>query len=201
MLNILHAFKRFIKLLRSINPKITLPEALEDILLNKMDEIHPAHHQILVHQGDIPEYAYYIICGSVYVYYFDDIGNRHVIRFYREDRMVCFLSFLERTESPYCIAAGRGTILSRVHYKTMDYIYNAMPVIYQLFLLMVSRYDAQKEKLREDMIGLVTKAKVKLFYKTYPCLLPADWARMDEEIAAYLQMGIRSLIRYRGECD
>jgi CRP-like cAMP-binding protein len=199
MLKLKIPFERLMKLLRSINPQIELPDALEPFLWQCMEEITTSHHEVLVDQGAIPKYAYFIIRGYIYVYYFDKYGNKHVIRFYAEDCIVAFLSFLERTGSPYYIAAGRDTLLSRISAGDMQHIYNTMSGMKEFAQLTVMRYDASKEKLREDMLGLGAKERVREFYSEYPFLLPAENARMDEEIALFLQMSVRTLIRCRNE--
>jgi hypothetical protein len=65
--------------------------------------------------------------------------------------------------------------------------------------LTVMRYDADKEKKREDLLGLGARERVKEFYSEYPFLLPAESARMDEEIALFLNISMRTLIRCRNE--
>jgi len=194
MLKIKHALTRLMKLLRSINPHITLPEALESILELEMEEIYPKHHEVLEHEGDVP---YYIIRGCVYIYYYDAAGKQHVTRFYREDRIVAFLSFLEGTEALYTIAAGRDTILSRVSQRTMKKIYGSFDGMYEFAQLTVMRYDESKEKMKSDILGLPAPERVKLFYELYPFLLPAEAARMDEEIANLLLMSVRNLRKFR----
>lgn len=124
MLKLKITFERLMKLLRSVNLKIELPDALEPFLWQQMEEITTSHHKVPMEQGGIPKYAYFIIRGYIYVYYFDKYGNKHMIRLYAEDCIVAFLSFLERTESPYYIAAGRDTLLSRVGAGDIQHIYN-----------------------------------------------------------------------------
>lgn len=199
MLKLKIPFERLMKLLRSINPKIELPDALELFLWQQMDEITTSHHEVPVEQGAIPKHAFFIIRGYIYVYYFDKYGYKHVIRFYAEGCIVAFLSFLERTESPYYIAAGRDTLLSRVSARDMQRIYDTMSGMKEFAQLTVMRYDADKEKKREDLLGLGAKERVKEFYNEYPFLLPADNARMDEEIALFLNISMRTLIRCRNE--
>ncbi len=196
MILMVHAFDRLMKLLRSINPDIELPPQLEPLLRNEMDEIHPVHHEVLVHQGDLPLYAYYIIRGYVYVTYICDAGVRHVLRFYRSNSIVAFLSFLEQKASPYTICAGKDTILSRVRITTMKKVY-LITGMYEFAQRTVMLYDAAKEKLREDMMGLPVPERVRMFYKVYPFLLPAESARMDLFVAAFLKISDSTLYRTR----
>jgi hypothetical protein len=62
---------------------------------------------------------------------------------------------------PDGVAAGRDTLLSRVSARDMQHIYDTMSGMKEFARLTVMRYDANKEKLREDLLGLGAKARVK----------------------------------------
>lgn len=197
MLTIKHAFQKLMTLLSQINPKIALPIGLEKYLWDHMEELSPKANQILVKQGEIPKHAYYIIRGYIYVYYDDEDGKRHVKRFYRENRIVTFLSFLEQHASPYTIVAGRDTLLSRISNVDMREIYQRWEGMKEFAMLVVLQYDEAKSAIKEKLMAMELEERVNAFYQCYPCLLPASKVRMDELVASYLQIAVSSLRRIR----
>jgi len=197
MLTIKKAFEKLMKLLRSIKPVQPLPIRLEPFLWERMEEFSPANEEVLVAQGEVPKYAYYIIRGYIHLYFICDKGIKHVARFYKEDRIVALLSFLERKKSPCYIIAGRDTLLSRVSHQDMQEIYDSMEGMKEFAMLTVLEHDHAKEQLRESIRGLAAEERVLKFYRVYGFLLPAERARLDEEIASYLGMAVRTLVRHR----
>ena len=68
MLTIKKAFEKLMKLLRSIKPAQPLPIRLEPFLWERMGEFSPANEEVLVAQGEVPKYAYYIVKGYIHLY-------------------------------------------------------------------------------------------------------------------------------------
>jgi CRP-like cAMP-binding protein len=199
MLTIKSAFKKLIKLLTRISGPIPLPIGFPDELWELMEEYMPVADELLVMQGELVKYAYYIIRGYIYVYFFDEDGNKNVKRFYKEDRIVAFGNFLHRTRSPFYIVAGRDTLLSRISREQMDKIYTRWSQIESFAKDVVMDYDLWKDGLRSKFLRMEVKERVNAFYKYYPCLLPASSVRLDELVAIYLDVSMRTLSRYRGE--
>lgn len=197
MLTIKHAFDKLMHLLRSIKPEQPLPVLFEPYLWENMEEYSPASGEELVKQGSKPEYAYFIIRGYVYVYFYDKHMVKHVKRFYREDRIVAFLSFLEQTKSPYTIVAGHDTLVSRISIDHMEVIYEKWAGMKVFAQLVIMQYDEAKERQHLELLKMPVDDRVKEFYSLYPCMWPPLKARMDGEIAKYLQISVRTLIRTR----
>ncbi|TKC07125.1 Crp/Fnr family transcriptional regulator [Pedobacter frigoris] len=197
MLTIKNAFERLMRLLRSIKPEQPLPVLLEPYLLKNMDEYSPASGEVLVKQGEKPKFAYFIIRGYIYVYLHDENGGKHVKRFYRENRIVAFLSFLELTNSPYTIVAGHDTLVSKIGIEEMTVIYDTWKGMKEFAQLVVMQYDEVKEGQHLKLLNMAADDRVREFYNLYPCMWPPLKARMDDEIAEYLQISARTLRRIR----
>ena len=185
MLTIKSAFVRLMTCLNNINPKSPLPVGLDPYLWEHMEEFSPKANEILVEQGTIPRHAYFIIRGYVRVYYFDEAGVKQVKRFYREGRIVAFLSFIEQQESPYYIVAGRNTLLSRIRNVEVQQMYDSWPGMKEFSMLIVLRNEETKERLRQSMICKRGIEKVLGFYVAFPELLYGKFVK-DEEVANYL---------------
>jgi hypothetical protein len=197
MLTIKNAFFKLMTLLSNINRKQPLPVGFEQFLWENMEEYQPSDNQVLVKQGETPEYAYYIIRGYIYVYYEDEDGILHVKRFYRENRIVAFLSFLEQHASPYTIVAGRDTLLSRISIDHMKVIYGRWQGMKEFAMLVVLQYDEKKAAIKDKLMAMETEERIKAFYLCFPCLLPASKVRMDKWVALYLKMSLRTLRQFR----
>lgn len=187
-------------LLISMNPKFRLPLALEKFLETHMDEYSPKANELLVEQGSIPKYAYFIIRGYIYVSYLDDEGNLHAKRFYKEKDFVAFISFLERSASPYTLRAGRDTLLSRISQEDMQQLFTNWTEMRRFFDLMVINYDETHDKIRNRLLGMTMVERVAEFYlELYPCLLPANKVRQNALIGKYLKVSVRRLHELRAE--
>lgn len=187
MLTIKKAFHNLITLLNTINPKFPLPVGVEAYLFNHMEEYSPKANEVLVRQGNKATHAYYIIRGHIYVYYFDEHQEKHVKRFYRENRIVAFLSFLEQTKSPYTIVAARNTLLSKICNDQLQDIYKTWASMKEFAMLVLMRNDEEKERLRNEMLNKRGHSKVLEFYRTFPGLLHSK-SISDDVVACYLMM-------------
>jgi hypothetical protein len=197
MLKIKNAFLKLMTLLSNINRKQPLPLGFEQYLWENMEEYDPKSNEILVVQGDTPEYAYYIIRGYIYVYYEDEDGILHVKRFYRENRIVAFLSFLEQLPSPYYIVAGRDTLLSRISIEHMEVIYGRWQGMKEFAMLVVLQYDEKKAAIKDKLLAIEPEERVRAFYGCFDCLKLASKVRMDKFVAGYLQLRPRTLRKFR----
>lgn len=200
MLTIEKALQALMTLLRSIKPNLMLPVLLEPFLKAHMDEYTPKRNEVLVAQGKKPKYAYFIIRGYIYVTYNDKKGHKKIKRFYKENEIVAFVSFLERTESPYTIKAGRDTLLSRISRDTMEKMFEQWAEMRVFSDLVVMGYDETQDEIRNRLLQMPAKERVAEFYlELYPCLLPTIKVRLNYYIGMYLKISVRRLHELRAE--
>lgn len=200
MLKIERALQKLMTLLRSMKPKFVLPVGLEKFLQTHMDEYAPKPNEVLLAQGKTPQYAYYIIRGYIYVTYLDEKGGPNIKRFYKENEIVAFMSFLERTASPFTIRAGRDTLLSRISWDATQKVFLTWPEMRLFADVVVMGYDELHDKIRSGLLDMTAKERVAEFYQVlYPCLLPANKVRLNALISKYLKVSIRRLLELRTE--
>jgi CRP-like cAMP-binding protein len=196
MLTIKSAFERLKKLLTKVNPAITLPATFFDYLWKEMDEITPDPDVPLVRQGDIPKFAYFIIRGFLSVYYVDEEGDKYMKRFYKEDQITAFLSFLEQQPSPYTIVPGKDTLLSRISIAKMEEIYKGWTGMKEFAQLTVMQYEEKKEGIKDRLMQKKGEQRVLAFYLLYPGLLHSK-VFVDSDIASYLRLTRETLCTMR----
>lgn len=195
MLTLTRAFDRLLNELRKIDPKNPLPLGLEDVLSKRVKEFTTKDRLPLVRQGEVPRDFYFLIRGTIFLRNYDANGDMHVIRFYRENKIVARKSFLLQERSRCDIVATKGSLLFCISHQDMKQV----PGLEALMQLTVMEYDNYKVQLREELLFRDIATRIAEFYATFPSLLSARSFKIDQEIAAYLSISISTLRKFRKE--
>ncbi|WP_316789654.1 Crp/Fnr family transcriptional regulator [Pedobacter frigoris] len=194
-------FEKLIKLLRSINPKVPLPEGFDEFLFLRMRGVTMDHKRetFLEHEGDKPGNAYYVVSGLVLVYgYVDGIPFTESI--YRENTIVALREFMEHDDATHTVVATKGTLVVRISAEAMDEIYRAWPPMEAFAMLTAMKYLEMKKDRRNSLLALLEEERVLEFYTAFAGLLPPKKSAIkDEDIASYLAMKLKKLrdVRYK----
>lgn len=199
MLNNKRAFANLMALLSKIDPNIPLPDALGDYLFeNMVSEAFCFKARTLETEGAIPKNAYYVVCGFVIVYGFDEKLDRFVFRIYRENSIVALNCFMKQVKSDFTIIACRNTLVLSISSSHMHQIYKNMPGMEQMALKTALEYGAMKEQSRASLLVLDIEERIFEFYQRYKGLLPAKRSPIkDTCIACFLNTSIDVLRKKR----
>ena len=191
------ALGKLTTLLRSVVSKIELPEELPAFLGDTMPMDTLENYKEMILQGEKPECAFYILRGFMWVYYFSDQEGEVITHFYGENMIVAFKDFLIKADSGYTIVAGRETLVSTIRHDDMLRMYKKWPQMESFAKDVVMAYDKYSHLQQANLRSMGFKERIAEFYLFYPKLLPAKWARVDDQVANYLGMGVRTLRKYR----
>lgn len=199
MLNNKRSFDRLMVLLSKIDIKIPLPDALADYLWeNMVVEPFCFSARTLEAEGTVPRNAYYVVCGLVMVYGFDENLERFVFRIYRENSIIALNCFMKQAKSAFTIVTCRGTLVWSISNQHMQHIYKSMPGMEQMALKTALEYGAVKEQARASLLSLDIAERVIQFYRRYYGLLPAKKSPIkDACIACFLSVTVPMLRKMR----
>ena len=197
MITLKNAFERLMNGLYRISPNEPPPVAFRHMLEQHLEEFTVKNRKALINQGEIPKFLYFQISGTTHLKYLDENGKLHVTRFYRESRIILRKSLLLQERSPCSIVACKGSLMFRLSYENMKLMFEAMPGMREFMMRTILEYDNDKERMREEMLSKSVIDRVRDFYALFPMLLPAATARLDLEIAAYLQISKVCLMQNR----
>ncbi|RZK70055.1 MAG: Crp/Fnr family transcriptional regulator [Pedobacter sp.] len=186
MVTLNRAFDELMNCLKSISGNNLPLEKLRPLLKQHLEEFTVKDHNPLVVEGDIPKYFYFQISGTTYLNYHDAKGNMHAFRFYREGKIILRKSYLLQEPSPCNMIATKGSLMFRLSYRKLKLILTELPGTLELLMYTVMEYDANKQRMREDMLSKDATERVAAFYRKFPKLLPANRVRLDVIISSYL---------------
>lgn len=182
-------------LLQNFSRAKPLPVGLEKELDEWMDKIRPEQGDVLEPAKAIPEYAYYVIAGYVYVIYEDENAELQVYCFYRNNRIVALRDFVDQEKSDYVIIAGRDTVLGRISIDGMRAIYRKWPDMEGFAKSIVMKYADLQIHLRNHLLRYKPEERARVFFGLYKCLKPARLIKLTKEIGLYLGISESSVLR------
>lgn len=177
------------KVLDSFKPQ---PQAYYDHLAEIMEPHYFADDEVLYEKDETVKRAYFLASGFAIAYYYNDQGERQVIRIYGQNEFIRGKSFTDQNPSAeHLMVCADSYLLSLTHHE-MQHIYQRFPSVEELSRLILASREA-KELEQKQMLSLEGLPMVEAFYKTYPGLAEPGKVLIDADIASYLLISERTL--------
>jgi CRP-like cAMP-binding protein len=168
------------------------PQAYYDHLADIMEPQYFPDDRVLFEKGDIVKRGYFLASGFAIAYYYNDQGERQVIRIYEKNDFIKGKSFIDQNPSEeYLMICADSYVLSITHTE-MEAIYVRFPSVSELSRLILANREA-KELAHKQMLSLEGFPMVEQFYRTYPGLSEPGKILVDADISSYLLISERTL--------
>jgi CRP-like cAMP-binding protein len=177
------------KVLDSFKPQ---PQAYYDHLAEVMEPQYFPTDNVLYEQGDIVKYGYFLASGFAIAYYYNDQGERQVIRIYEKNEIIKGKSFIDQTPSAEYLMVCADSYMLSITSKAMEDIYDEFPSVAELSRLILANREI-KELEHKQMLSLEALPMVEQFYKTYPGLAEPGKILVDADVSSYLLISERTL--------
>jgi len=177
------------KVLDSFKPQ---PQAYYEHLSEISQPQYFPTDQVLYEEGDIVKRSYFLASGFAIAYYYNDQGEKQLIRIYEKDDIIKGKSFTEQSPAADYLMVCADSYLLSISYEEKEMIYAHFPSVAELSMLILASREA-KELAYKQMLGLETMLMVEQFYKTYPGLADPGKILVDADISSYLLISERTL--------
>lgn len=154
-------------------------------------------NDVLLQQGVVCEYQYFIVNGIVVASETDDEGNEHVIQIGVENSWIGDLaSYTHLTQSTRLIKAVKDCEVLMLHKDNFDLLLSQIPALEKLFrILFQNAYIAQTKRV-SMMLNTDVKKRFELFKADNPHLIGSvEW----KIIASFLDMAPETLSRIKNQ--
>lgn len=183
--------EKVISFLKNLHP---VSSGLEAELCTRYRFTTKKKNELLLFEGEICRYAWYLQRGLVRCYYYRD--EREVTTWFVEEDhvIVLFKSLFGQKKSQYNVQALEDCELYAIHYQDIQAILRRYPEAMELHQIFTEYYSNLKDiKIRAT--GMLTpKERYRYFEKHFPHLL--NRVKL-EYVASYLDMDVRTLTRAR----
>jgi CRP-like cAMP-binding protein len=168
-------------------------EALDKFLACLQTMELPAKH-LLIKEGRISGYLYYMIKGAARAYYLKD-GKEVVLWFaFEDDLLTSHYSFIAQKKSYENIELLEDCILAAISHKDFNYLVEKYPSVNRLYRVFLEQYYIFLADQYREMHFFTAKEKYDNLLKNYPLILQ----RVSlGNIASYLGITQESLSRIR----
>ena len=154
-----------------------------------------AKGELLLQQGDVCRYVYFLTKGFVRMYYVDPTGAEINYRFTNEnDFFVDFKSFLTQSPSRYYWQAMQDAEMLAFSYQQVQSLYQQSPEWNQFGRLMAERVYLTANERVEMLQFLTPQQRYQYVLHTYPTLITNV---SQAHLASYLGIKPESLSRIR----
>lgn len=138
----------------------------------------------ILKSGDICQFQNYVVKGCLKIYYTDNSGSEHIVKFANEDWWAVDLqSFVTQTQAFYSIQALENTYLLRISKTDYDRLHEVIPKFEKFSRLMFQNsYILLQRRMTENLFE-TAEEKYRHFSKKYPGL---ELRISQKDIAAYL---------------
>lgn len=177
------------RVLDSFKPQ---PQTYYDHLAEVMQPQYFPDDQVLFERGDIVKRGYFLASGFAIAYYYNDQGERQIIRIYEKNDFMKGKSFIGQSASEeYLMICADSYVLGITHAE-MEAIYARFPSVSELSRLILANREV-KELEHKQMLSLEGLPMVEAFYKAYPGLVEPGKILVDADISSYLLISERTL--------
>lgn len=184
-------------ILANIYEDILLTPAELDFTASKFEQITFEKNEILVHEGSIVYYQYYVIEGCLRSFLVDNSGKEHTFQFAVNDWWIsdytAFFSESKATMGIECIS--KSTVL-RVSRKSMEELYEKIPKIAHFNRIKLEKAFSNLQKRILKNLSQTAKDRYISFVNTYPNI---EKSIKNYHIASFLGVTTESLSRIRKE--
>ncbi|MFD2871930.1 Crp/Fnr family transcriptional regulator [Mucilaginibacter ximonensis] len=174
------------------------PQAYYDHLAEVLHPQYFPDDQVLFEQGDTVQHGYFLASGFAISYYYNDQGEKQVIRIYQQNEIIKGKSFTQQSPSAeYLMICADSYVLS-VSHQDMETIYERFPSVAELSRIVLAHREV-RELEHKQLLAKETLLMVEAFYKAYPGLSDPGKVLVDADIASYLLISGRTLRASRAQ--
>ena len=180
----------FIAHMRTIHP---VSEGLENAF-REMDILEVPRHEHLLREGQRADYGFILLKGLVRSYYLKD-GEEICSRFMQEQHIVISVhSFYGRLPSYEYIEALEDSVVARMHYDQLQYLYKTYPEFNYIGRVLTEHYFSLSEQRLYLLRKQSAEERYRFFIEHYP-----EWLQRVplKYIATFLGMNLETLSRIR----
>lgn len=159
-------------ILANINKFITFTKEEQDILYNILQSKKIDKKTIVLREGEICKFEYYIVKGCTRVFYVNESGVEVTVQFGIEDWWVSDIcSFVEQTPSRMFIETLEDCDVLFLTPKSKEELLQRIPKLERYFRLLVQKHMVALQNRVVDTITLSATARYLAFINTYPTIL------------------------------
>lgn len=183
--------------LKNVSRFITLTGEEEQYFLSLLKQKKLKRKQILLQEGDVCRYQYFVNKGCLRSYTIDDKGQEHVAQFAIEDWWIGDMySFLTQTPARLNIDALEEAELLYIDQPSLETLYTRVPPFERFFRILIQNaFIATQQRLVES-ISLPADQRYCRFIEKYPLMeqrIPLKY------VASFLGITPESLSRIRSQ--
>lgn len=143
-----------------------------------------AKKDFVLRSGDICQFQTYVVSGCLKIYYIDNTGTEHIVKFAMEDWWAVDLqSFVVQTPALYSIQALENTNTIRISKTSYDLLHQRIPKFEKFSKLMFqSSYILLQNRMTQNLFE-TAEEKYNHFTEKYPGL---ELRITQKDIASYL---------------
>jgi CRP-like cAMP-binding protein len=184
--------KTLLEIFNSIYP---LSQALSDQIISRSEQIKVKRRSLLLQEGQTSKTIYFIVKGSVRVYYLTKDGTEHTTWLLLENELlISVYSFFKGKPSFEYIEANEDCELIALHREHLDYLYKHFMEFNLIGRKLTEAYYIRNEEQANSLRTLGAKARYQELETSNPVLLQRFPLG---HIASYLGITQETLSRIR----
>ncbi|MCW3464384.1 Crp/Fnr family transcriptional regulator [Chitinophaga nivalis] len=171
-------------------------EALYDAYVKVAEEKVFKKGELLIEQGRVCRFCYFIIKGAVRSYYAKDDKEITTSFCFEEDPVFSLESVTRQTPCPESFEALEDTVIEAVSFNDLLVLRQQFPAIERLWLLGVEAYAIWLEERLHSLQFNTAKERYQSLLQKYPYMIQRVQLRY---IASYLGITLETLSRIRAQ--
>lgn len=178
-----------------IRNHVTLTDADEALLRERIGIRRYRKGQFVVQHGDVCRHESYVVNGCLQQFFTDADGNDHVVMFATEGWWIADLeSFLNGTPARFNVECLEDCVLAQFESTVLEELYVRIPALERFFRIIIQRAYISSQRRVVENVSMPAKDRYQAFAERYPLLIQ----RLPQyRIASYLGMSREFLSKVR----
>lgn len=184
-------------ILADIYKDLSLTQEQLNIVSTKFEIVVHDKGDVLIREGEIVKYQYYIFDGCLRSYLIDHVGREHTLQFAIKDWWISdYTAFFSESEAKMSIECIRKSTILRVSRRSMKQLYLEVPKIASFNREKLEKAYAELQKRVLNNFSQTARERYISFINDYPNI---EQVVKNYHIASYLGIAAESLSRIRKE--